>query len=418
MSDVAVAKITDAPSAISVNRTEYQVLREQAADLIASGYLPNAIDKPEKAVAIIMLGRELGMRPWQSFNSIDVIQGRPTLKPIGMAALVNRFVEARGGYLRVVESSGERCTVEYLRPPAPAPRRVSFTLAEAEAAELLGKETWRKYPRDMLRSRAISRACREGFSDVILGVYTDEEVEAIGPPGALRALRSATTPTDDDDVRVPPGRSGDAARPADGEGTGHRTGHPLDAVPGAVSRGVPAERGADPRRTANNRYHAIGASHGWSDAALHLLAVALVPERPDGPTTSRNQLTTRELHDLADLMAEDIGRRVDAESGEATATPEVEYANAIAAAVDQRQLDAIADRIRDGAIAAPWLRKMGARRRIDLAADAPGIAGTGGQASRPVSTVSGRPIDDDTVAGTAIPADEDAIGEARYGRTS
>lgn len=191
MTESAISKIGDAPSAVAVGRSEFALMREQAADLIASGYLPRAIDKPEKAVAIIMLGRELGMGPWQSFNSIDVIQGRPTLKPIGMAALVNRFVEARGGYLRVVESTAQRCTVEYLRPPAPDARRVAYTIEEARAANLLAKDTWKQYPADMLRNRAISRACREGFSDVILGLYTDEEVEAIG--GANRPATATTT---------------------------------------------------------------------------------------------------------------------------------------------------------------------------------------------------------------------------------
>lgn len=330
-------------SAVAVGRTEYQILREQAADLIASGYLPKAIDKPEKAVAIMMLGRELGMGPWQSFTSIDVIQGRPTLKPIGMAALVNRFVEARGGYLRVVESTGDSCTVEYLRPPAPAPRRVSFTTAEATAAGLMAKDTWRQYPTDMLRSRAISRACREGFSDVILGLYAEDEVESVA--GVARPSATVTTIGE---RMIADGLAAPIAPEPD-----------PDFEPDPV---------LDERTRANRRYHAIGASHGWTDAALHLFAVAMMPERPSGPTTSRSQLTATELRDLGTTMESAIGRMVDAETGEIAATPEVDFANRIAAAGSRSDLRAIGKNLSEGGHGAEWLRAMWRAKNRELVA--------------------------------------------------
>jgi hypothetical protein len=206
MSTSALAVRDDAP--VPLAATDYQALRAMAADLIASGYLPKSIARPEQAVAIVMLGRELGMGPWQAINSIDVIQGRPTVNARGMSALVKRFLEPRGGYLRVVESTYEQATVEYLRPPEPEPRRVTFTIEEARAANLLGKDTWKQYPVDMLRNRAISRACREGFPDVVLGLYTAEEVESTAPAVAVvSAFPTAsepigTAPADADDEAV------------------------------------------------------------------------------------------------------------------------------------------------------------------------------------------------------------------------
>jgi len=193
------------PASPVIATTEYHVLRQIAADLIASGYLPKSITKAEQAVAIVTLGRELGMGPWQAFNSIDVIQGRPTLNARGMLSLVKRFVEPRGGWFRIIEATPERATVEYYRPPEPEPRRVVYTLEEARQAGLLGKDSWKQYPLDMLRNRAISRACREGFPDVILGLYTPEEMEAAEPPHAPAAApvrvvdqreRAATEPAE------------------------------------------------------------------------------------------------------------------------------------------------------------------------------------------------------------------------------
>jgi hypothetical protein len=369
MADHALARITDAPTAVAINRSEYDIMRAQAADLIASGYLPRAIDKPEKAVAIIMLGRELGMGPWQSFNSIDVIQGRPTLKPIGMAALVNRFVEQRGGYLRVVESTGERCVVEYLRPPAPQARRVSFTTAEAQTAGLMGKDTWKQYPQDMLRSRAISRACREGFSDVILGLYTDEEIESIGSvPHSATTATTNVTPISAGVVAIGIETTDDRRQTTDDRRQTTDPGIDADELPREIIDPEPRATVKDERARANARLHAIATANGWTDAAIKLFCVALVGPRESGPTTSRTQLTTQELLDLGTEI-EAIGRQV-TEEGEIIATPEVEAANAIAAAGDQRALARIAARLNADGISQPWLKKMYARRNREVPAAA------------------------------------------------
>lgn len=361
MTERHLATITEAPSAVSVSRNEYQTMREQAADLIASGYLPKAIDKPEKAVAIIMLGRELGMGPWQSFTSIDVIQGRPTLKPIGMAALVNRFVESRGGYLRVVESTATICTVEYHRPPSPESRRVSFTVDEAKAAGLMSKETWKQYTTDMLRSRAISRACREGFSDVILGLYTDEEVGSIGD--APRPVQRVTQPVH-------------AIHPQPTEHVDTDTGEIIDAKTRPVD---------EDREKARRHYFAVANEYGFTDAGNKVFALAHFPMRENGATTSRTQLTAQEVSDLARMIEQYVTAGHIDEGNVLTPSPEVEFANAIADATDQTRLAQIAAHLKEGGIAAPWLKKMWAyqNKRVPALAEtqpalvsAPGTAGS------------------------------------------
>jgi len=99
-----------------------------------------------------------------------------------MLALVRRFCQRHGGYLRILETTAERAVIEYHRPPEPEPRRVTYTIDEARQAGLLSRDAWRQFPVDMLRNRAVSRACREGFPDVLLGLYDPEEIEAIEIP--------------------------------------------------------------------------------------------------------------------------------------------------------------------------------------------------------------------------------------------
>lgn len=53
----------------------------KAETWIASGLLPSSIKKPEQAVVIALKGKELGLETMASFELIDVIMGKPALKP-------------------------------------------------------------------------------------------------------------------------------------------------------------------------------------------------------------------------------------------------------------------------------------------------------------------------------------------------
>lgn len=62
--------------------TNYQQeLLVKADTWIASGLLPTTIKKPEQAVVIALKGKELGLETMASFELIDVIMGKPALKP-------------------------------------------------------------------------------------------------------------------------------------------------------------------------------------------------------------------------------------------------------------------------------------------------------------------------------------------------
>lgn len=146
------------------------------ATLIESGLLPNAVDKPEKAMAIMLTGQELGVPAMFALKNITVIQGTPAPSEQLMGLLIRRA----GHKLRVVESTNERCTVEGVRADDPRHRqRVTFTIEDAKRAGLLSKNSWRNYPRAMLRARAKSELGRSMFEDALAGlVYLAEELGA------------------------------------------------------------------------------------------------------------------------------------------------------------------------------------------------------------------------------------------------
>lgn len=174
--------------------SEADRIKELGQTLIASGLLPDAVKKPETAMAIMIKGREIGMPPMFSLAEITVIQG----KPAPSEQLIGTLVRRAGHKLRVVESTAEQCTVEGVRADDPSHKqRVTWTLEDAKKAGLLGKNSWKTYPRAMLRARAKSELARGMFEDALaglaytaeeLGAEVDEEGQVVEPEAPVRAI--------------------------------------------------------------------------------------------------------------------------------------------------------------------------------------------------------------------------------------
>lgn len=154
----------------------YDLLLRQADDVITSGLAPASLRTPGAVLVCLQMGQELGLAPMQALRSIHVIDGRQALSADLQAALVRRH----GGKIRIPESSTETCTVEVERDGEVY--TVTWTLADADRAGLLvsdkGKEkkNWARYPRQMLRARALAEACRLAYQDVLAGIFAEEEL--------------------------------------------------------------------------------------------------------------------------------------------------------------------------------------------------------------------------------------------------
>lgn len=162
-------------NAITIStESEFGVMVQQADLLVKSGFLPNSIRTPQQAVAIMMMGRELEIGPWAAFNGINVIQGKPTISPQLMLALINRSGELED---MTVEGDDKACTVTMTRKGR-SPHGETFTMKDAAAQGLANKGNWQKMPATMLKWRAVSACSRVVFPDVIIGFYTPEEIDA------------------------------------------------------------------------------------------------------------------------------------------------------------------------------------------------------------------------------------------------
>ena len=164
-----------------------RTMLDLAGSLVKSGLLPNAIKSPEAALGVLLKGRELGLAPMQSFDSIDVIQGKPTLKPQAMLALI--YSSPSCELVEFGDCTTEAATVTMKRRGSP-PHSETFMMTDAKALGLATKDNWKKQPAVMLRWRAVAACARVVFPDVIQGMYTPEEIS----PDTVEVLDVTSTP--------------------------------------------------------------------------------------------------------------------------------------------------------------------------------------------------------------------------------
>lgn len=149
---------------------------EAAKRFVDSGLLPSGIKTPQQALTIMQAGREIGVPPTYALRNIHVISGKPVASAELLMALVRRTYGQSA--IRVKEATPTSCTVEYREQGWDGVSSLTFTIEDAERAKLSGKDTWKAYPRAMLRSRAVSEAVRTAFPECIAGLYTPEEMGA------------------------------------------------------------------------------------------------------------------------------------------------------------------------------------------------------------------------------------------------
>lgn len=144
--------------------------------LVRSGMLPKTVTTKEAAAAIILKGREIGMPMMESFALINVIQGKPTIAPQGMVALVRRTGLLE--YLNIEHNPANTATTVRAKRKGEPETVTTFSDEDARAMGLLGKENWQKQKAVMRQWRAIAANFRVTFADVIGGMYPPEELGA------------------------------------------------------------------------------------------------------------------------------------------------------------------------------------------------------------------------------------------------
>lgn len=160
---------------VFLNPDMWKVMTHQATVLVKSGFLPKDINTPEKAVAIMMKGYELGIPPMQAFAHINIINGKLAISAELMLSLI--YKHCPGATIDFIKLELDVCIIEASRPKG-RKTLFKFDKEDAKLAGLLNKNNWKTFPRAMYRSRCISEMARTLFADSIMGCgYTPEELD-------------------------------------------------------------------------------------------------------------------------------------------------------------------------------------------------------------------------------------------------
>jgi hypothetical protein len=141
----------------------------------------------EQAAIVMLLSYELGLGIATAFQFFNIIDGKPSLKPKGALALIQRSGQMESIDIEeTTDSNGKPfgCQVTMTRRNGFA-YSVIFTMDDAKRAGLVkDKSGWVKYPANMLRWRAVGYCADIVFPDVIGGMYRPEELGAnVTPDG-------------------------------------------------------------------------------------------------------------------------------------------------------------------------------------------------------------------------------------------
>ena len=186
------------------------------ADVIGKSLLFNAKNR-EEIQTKMMAGASLGIDPVASVMGIDIIQGKVSLS----AALVAAAIDSHPRYaIQVLRMDKQCCDIAFysgdigpqgspfagswnperkpwegLKPGINFRGVESFSIEDAKQAGLLGSNNWKKYPRAMLRSRAITEG-QKAFAPALGGgvkAYTPEELGGEPHEDDLPASAQAAT---------------------------------------------------------------------------------------------------------------------------------------------------------------------------------------------------------------------------------
>lgn len=149
----------------------------QAELYVKSGFFPKHIDTKEKAVVIMMKGRELGLPFTEALGKICVINGIATTKVetlLGLARRTRQMEDFKQAF-KPNEINPQYCEVTIKRK-GQSPHTCRFGDEEALTLGLTAKDNYKKQKATMYSWRAISKNLRVTFPDAIGGLYLEEEI--------------------------------------------------------------------------------------------------------------------------------------------------------------------------------------------------------------------------------------------------
>lgn len=173
---------------------------ERMALAIAKGRLFGS-DDPNAVLTLCLVAQAEGKHPGLVLQQYHIIQGKPAKKAEAMQV---DFL-ASGGKIEWHQLDDTMADATFSHP-AGGSVRIAWDMKRAQAAGLGGKDMWKKFPRQMLRSRCISEGVRTVFPGATSGLYVPEEIMDFDdkPARTTPAAPKAQRARDMDQGQLPP----------------------------------------------------------------------------------------------------------------------------------------------------------------------------------------------------------------------
>lgn len=148
------------------------------AEVLAKSQLVPKIfqGKPADIVVAMMWSHTLGIPVLQGLQGICIVNGRAALWGDLLLAVCQKSGQLDDISETLTGKSPNiiaTCTIKRKGRKSPIIR--SFSIEDARAADLLTRDTYRKFPKRMIQLRARSMALRDAFPDVLMGLSSADE---------------------------------------------------------------------------------------------------------------------------------------------------------------------------------------------------------------------------------------------------
>lgn len=187
-SETQVAVVDKKPPAVVEPKTDitdrviesWNQMQRMAQAFSSSGLIPDALrGKFNDILVILQMSKELDIPPMQGICGINVIQGKPSIAPQMMLALIYQRVP---GCVIEFRETTPTCAKVYMARSKEAKGFESvWDIPRATSMGLTNKDNYKKQPGTMLKWRAVGEAARTIFPDVVQGFYVREELIDLEP---------------------------------------------------------------------------------------------------------------------------------------------------------------------------------------------------------------------------------------------
>lgn len=154
---------------------------ERMANAFAASRL-FGVSNAEQAIALCLIAQAEGRHPASAAQDYHIIQGKPSKKA---DAMLRDFISG-GGKVEWHKLDDTVADATFSHPSGGSVR-ISWDMERAKMAGL-ATPMWKKYPRQMLRSRVVSEGVRTVFPMATSGMYVPEEVAEFAPSTASQDI--------------------------------------------------------------------------------------------------------------------------------------------------------------------------------------------------------------------------------------